>query len=55
MKYAFIIDNKDNKEYYTYRKLLADGVDKLFENEEVQFELQETAKGIHAINVKPVK
>ncbi len=62
--YSFIIDDETKKEYYTYRKNLAEGVTRLTGNieegiiEKVTFELKDHSgkdrKQIHAINVKPI-
>ena len=56
--YAILIDDETKKEYYTYKKLLAEGETRLVGNEKVQYELKkvnkETPNGHHAINVKSI-
>ena len=50
--YGCVLGNETAKEFYTYKRFLADTGSRLFNGEKVQYELVETTKGIHAINVK---
>lgn len=54
-EYAFIVDNENQKEYYTYKKLLSDGETRLVAGEMVEFDTKETNKGTHAINVRSIQ
>ena len=47
--FGFIKDGESNKEYFVHMNGL---VDKIRENDEVTFELEEGRKGLNAINVK---
>ncbi|MEY3198883.1 MAG: hypothetical protein RJA13_841 [Bacteroidota bacterium] len=47
--FGFIIDSESNKEYFVHVSGL---VDKIKENDEVEFELEEGKKGLNAMNVK---
>lgn len=47
--YGFIKDQDTEKEYFVHASGL---VDKVTENDEVTFELQEGKKGLNAVNVK---
>lgn len=47
--YGFIKDNESGQEYFVHVTGL---VDKIKENDEVTFELQEGKKGLNAVNVK---
>jgi len=47
--FGFIKDKDSDKEYFVHVSGL---VDKIKENDEVTFELQEGKKGINAVNVK---
>ena len=47
--YGFIKDQDTEKEYFVHVSGL---VDKVTENDEVTFELQEGKKGLNAVNVK---
>lgn len=47
--YGFIKDLESDKEYFVHVSGL---VDKVSENDEVTFELQEGKKGLNAVNVK---
>ena len=47
--YGFIKDQDTEKEYFVHASGL---VDKVAENDEVTFELQEGKKGLNAVNVK---
>ena len=47
--YGFIKDQDTEKEYFVHASGLVDKVD---ENDEVTFELQEGKKGLNAVNVK---
>ncbi|MFN8284204.1 MAG: cold shock domain-containing protein [Chitinophagales bacterium] len=47
--FGFIKDAASNKEYFVHLNGL---VDKIRENDEVTFELEEGRKGLNAINVK---
>jgi len=47
--YGFVKDSEDEKEYFMHISGL---VDRVKENDEVSFELQEGKKGLNAVNVK---
>ncbi|MEY3426362.1 MAG: hypothetical protein RL679_1720 [Bacteroidota bacterium] len=47
--FGFIIDSESNKEYFVHVSGL---IDKIKENDEVEFELEEGKKGLNAMNVK---
>ena len=47
--YGFIKDLESDKEYFVHVSGL---IDKITENDEVTFELQEGKKGLNAVNVK---
>ena len=47
--FGFIKDAKSPKEYYVHSSGL---VDKIKENDEVTFDLEEGKKGLNAVNVK---
>jgi len=47
--FGFIIDSDSNKEYFVHVSGL---VDKVKENDEVEFDLEEGRKGLNAMNVK---
>ena len=47
--FGFIVEEDTNKEYFVHVTGL---VDKIKENDEVVFELQEGRKGLNAVNVK---
>jgi cold shock protein len=47
--FGFIKDAESGKEYFVHASGL---IDKIKENDEVTFELQEGKKGLNAINVK---
>jgi cold shock protein len=47
--YGFIKDSESENEYFVHASGL---VDKIKENDEVTFDLQEGKKGLNAINVK---
>ena len=47
--FGFIKDNNSEKEYFVHVTGL---VDKIKENDDVTFELQEGRKGLNAVNVK---
>lgn len=47
--YGFIKDQESEKEYFVHASGL---IDKINENDEVTFELQEGKKGLNAVNVK---
>lgn len=47
--YGFIKDQETEKEYFVHVSGL---IDKINENDEVTFELQEGKKGLNAVNVK---
>ncbi len=47
--FGFIIDSKTKKEYFVHVSGL---IDKIKENDEVVFNLQEGKKGLNAVNVK---
>lgn len=47
--FGFIIESDSNKEYFVH---VSGIVDKVKENDEVEFELEEGRKGLNAVNVK---
>jgi cold shock protein len=47
--FGFIIDEESKKEYFVHVTGL---VDKIKENDEVEFTLEEGKKGLNAVNVK---
>ncbi|MEN9999385.1 MAG: hypothetical protein RI922_2375 [Bacteroidota bacterium] len=47
--FGFIIESESSKEYFVHVSGL---VDKVKENDEVEFELEEGRKGLNAVNVK---
>jgi cold shock protein len=47
--YGFIKDDEDNKEYFVHATGL---IDKVRENDQVTFELQEGKRGLNAVDVK---
>jgi CspA family cold shock protein len=47
--FGFIVEEDTNTEYFVHVTGL---VDKIKENDEVEFELQEGRKGLNAVNVK---
>ena len=47
--FGFIIDAESNKEYFVHVSGL---VDKIKENDEVEFSLEEGRKGLNAVDVK---
>jgi CspA family cold shock protein len=47
--FGFIIDSETSKEYFVHVSGL---VDKVKENDEVEFDLEEGRKGLNAMNVK---
>lgn len=47
--FGFIIDTDSNKEYFVHVSGL---IDKVKENDEVEFDLEEGRKGLNAMNVK---
>ena len=47
--FGFNVEEDTNKEYFVHVTGL---VDKIKENDEVEFELQEGRKGLNAVNVK---
>jgi CspA family cold shock protein len=47
--FGFITDSESNKEYFVHVSGL---VDKIKENDEVEFDLEEGKKGLNAMNVK---
>ncbi len=47
--FGFIIDSESSKEYFVHVSGL---IDKIKENDEVEFELEEGKKGLNAMNVK---
>lgn len=47
--FGFIKDSEDDSEYFVHISGL---IDKVNENDEVTFELQEGRKGLNAVNVK---
>ena len=49
--FGFIVDNETEEEYFVH---VSGIIDKIKENEEVTFELEEGRKGLNAVNVKLV-
>ena len=49
--YGFIKDDENDKEYFVH---ITGIIDKIKENDTVEFELQEGKKGLNAVNVKVV-
>jgi CspA family cold shock protein len=49
--FGFIIEDDTNKEYFVHVTGL---IDKVKENDEVEYDLQEGRKGLNAINVKKI-
>lgn len=49
--FGFIKDEESDKEYFVHQTGL---IDRIRENDEVTFELQEGKKGLNAVNVKKV-
>jgi CspA family cold shock protein len=47
--FGFIVDSESNKEYFVHVSGL---VDKVKENDEVEFDLEEGRKGLNAVKVK---
>ncbi|WP_047451533.1 cold-shock protein [Alistipes sp. ZOR0009] len=47
--FGFIKDSESNKEYFVHVSGL---IDRIKENDEVTFELQEGKRGLNAVNVK---
>ncbi|MEY3237055.1 MAG: hypothetical protein RI883_1156 [Bacteroidota bacterium] len=47
--FGFITDSESNKEYFVHVSGL---IDKIKENDEVEFDLEEGKKGLNAMNVK---
>ncbi|MCD4791851.1 MAG: cold shock domain-containing protein [Bacteroidales bacterium] len=47
--FGFIIDNETEEEYFVH---VSGIIDKVKENDEVTFELQEGRKGLNAVDVK---
>jgi CspA family cold shock protein len=47
--FGFIVDDETSKEYFVHVTGL---IDKVKENDEVEYDLQEGRKGLNAINVK---
>ena len=47
--FGFIVDDETSKEYFVHVTGL---VDKVKENDQVEFELEEGRRGLNAINVK---
>lgn len=47
--FGFIVDTDSNKEYFVHVSGL---IDKIKENDEVEFDLEEGKKGLNAMNVK---
>ncbi len=50
--YGFIVDDNTQEEYFTHATGL---IDKVQENDAVEYELEEGRKGLNAINVKVIK
>ena len=49
--FGFIVDNETQEEYFVH---VSGIIDKIKENDEVTFELEEGRKGLNAVNVKLV-
>jgi cold shock protein len=49
--FGFIKDNKSTKEYFVH---VTGCLDKINENDKVEFDLKEGPKGLNAINVKVI-
>ena len=49
--FGFIVEEGSNNEYFVHVSGL---IDKIKENDEVEFELKEGRKGLNAVNVKVV-
>ncbi len=49
--FGFIKEEETDKEYFVHVSGL---IDKIKENDEVEFELQEGKKGLNAVNVKTI-
>jgi CspA family cold shock protein len=50
--FGFILDSETEREYFVhFSDIHGDGFKKLFENDRVTFEVQETDKGLNAVNV----
>lgn len=49
--FGFIVDEDSNKEYFVHVSGL---VDKVKENDSVEFDLEEGRKGMNAVNVKVI-
>jgi CspA family cold shock protein len=49
--FGFIKDNESDKEYFVHQTGL---IDRIKEDDEVTFELQEGKKGLNAVNVKVI-
>ncbi len=47
--FGFVVDEETNKEYFVHITGL---IDKVKENDAVEFDLQEGRKGLNAVNVK---
>ena len=47
--YGFIKDDENDKEYFVH---ITGIIDKIKENDQVEFELQEGKRGLNAVNVK---
>jgi len=47
--FGFVVDEETNNEYFVHITGL---IDKVKENDEVEFDLQEGRKGLNAVNVK---
>ena len=47
--FGFVIDNETEEEYFVH---VSGIIDKIKENDEVTFELQEGRKGLNAVDVK---
>lgn len=50
--FGFIIDSENGKDVFVHMSGL---VDKVKENDRVSFEVQETPKGLSAVNVKVIR
>lgn len=49
--FGFIIDDKTNKDIFVHANSLPSGL-KLKENDRVSFDIEETKKGLNAVNVE---
>jgi CspA family cold shock protein len=54
--FGFIVDTENGQEAFVHwSDIVYDGFKKLFEGDEVSFEIREIEKGLNAVNVKLLK